>query len=403
MRMGGGWVDEVPEGWTMRRLKYAAAVNPPTRPPGSPADGLVSFLPMEAVGEYGGLDLSIEKGFEAIGSGYTRFQDGDVLIAKITPCFENGKGAIARNLVNGFGCGTTELHVLRPAADTEPRFLFYLTISLPFRDRGTGEMYGAGGQKRVPTEFLRNFAWALPPLEQQREIADFLDRKTAGLDAIIRRRDKLIELLSDRHARAVRRCVLPRAGAAGGDGLPNGWRRVRLKRLVMMRSGEGITSEAIDQSGPFPVYGGNGVRGYTGAFTHSGTHLLIGRQGALCGNVHLARGRFWASEHAIVVTSRVDLDLMWLSALLRALDLNQHSLAAAQPGLAVDRILDLDVPLPPLPDQRAIGRFLTRQSIAVDRLIARARGQVALLRQYRQTLISHAVTGRLPATEPAGV
>src|SRR5690606_12182304 len=133
-----------------------------------------------------------------VGSGYTEFEDGDVVVAKITPCFENGKGALASNLVNGAAFGTTELHVLRPSALRDCRFLFYVTISHLFRRAGEAEMYGAGGQKRVPPEFCKDLPAVLPPEDEQRAIADFLDRETAKIDTLVARKRMLIERLKEK-------------------------------------------------------------------------------------------------------------------------------------------------------------------------------------------------------------
>jgi type I restriction enzyme S subunit len=148
--------------------------------------GLVSFVPMDAVGEYGGIRLEEEKELSEIGSGYTYFCDDDVVVAKITPCFENGKGALAKRLKNKTAFGTTELHVMRADREQlEPEFLFYLTISDLFRKMGESEMYGAGGQKRVPESFIKDFRAGLPSFREQQAIARFLDFKTAQIDALI--------------------------------------------------------------------------------------------------------------------------------------------------------------------------------------------------------------------------
>ena len=130
-----------------------------------------------------------------------------------------------------------------------------------------------------------------------------------------------------------------------GD-VPEHWEIQRLKTVCAMKSGEGITAMSIEDKGEYPVYGGNGLRGYTSEFTHDGDYVLIGRQGALCGNVHIARGQFWASEHAVVTTVFPDHTLEWLSALLEIMNLNQYSIAAAQPGLAVERVMNLWIPVP---------------------------------------------------------
>lgn len=123
----------------------------------------VSFVPMEAIGELGGLNITDGKPLADIGSGYTYFAENDVVIAKITPCFENGKGAIAKGLVNGVAFGTTELHVLRSLDDLLPEFLFYISMSDWFRKLGEAHMYGAGGQKRVPEKFIKDLPTLFPP------------------------------------------------------------------------------------------------------------------------------------------------------------------------------------------------------------------------------------------------
>src|SRR6478672_11821706 len=177
------WLNAIPEGWDQVRGRFVMAVNPP----GRRARELdkteeVSFVPMEAVGEYGGLNLERTKLVDEVGTGYTAFEDGDVVVAKITPCFENGKGAYAQGLKNGVGFGSTELHVLRAGSRLDNGFLFYLTISHSFRALGESEMYGAGGQKRVPPDFAKDFRVPLPPIDDQRTIARFLDGKTAQIN-----------------------------------------------------------------------------------------------------------------------------------------------------------------------------------------------------------------------------
>jgi hypothetical protein len=125
---GVTWLGEVPAKWGLRRVRFVASVNPSrTELKGAPAAD-VSFVPMEAIGEWGGLDLTATKQLAEVANGYTYFREGDVLVAKITPCFENGKSAFARGLLNGIGFGTTELHVLRPSSKLDGR----QTVTRPY-------------------------------------------------------------------------------------------------------------------------------------------------------------------------------------------------------------------------------------------------------------------------------
>ena len=192
---------------------------------------------------------------------------------------------------------------------------------------------------------------------------------------------------------------------------PAHWECRRLKTLCEMQSGEAITAESIEETGEYPVYGGNGLRGYSSTYTHDGEYALIGRQGALCGNVHLVSGRFWASEHAVVTTLHGDHVLEWFVSLLRAMNLNQYSIAAAQPGLSVDRVLNLWAPIPPQPEQAAIARFLDRATSRIDRYIRAKEKLITLLEEQKQAIISDVVTGRIDvrtgrpyaAYKPSGV
>ncbi|MFE4609137.1 restriction endonuclease subunit S [Streptomyces niveus] len=184
-----------------------------------------------------------------------------------------------------------------------------------------------------------------------------------------------------------------------GVHVPVSWRRTKVKHLVSeMRAGDAITSERIEDSGNVPVYGGNGVRGFTEAPTHDGVHVLIGRQGALCGNVHLAKGAFWASEHAIVSTPARNVDARWLAHLLRTMYLGQYSVTAAQPGIGVAQISALDAYLPSLEEQEAIADFLDEQTSRIDTLISKQNQLIDTLRERRAAVISHAVEHRAPNT-----
>ena len=168
-----------------------------------------------------------------------------------------------------------------------------------------------------------------------------------------------------------------------------------------MSAGASITALSIEESGDYPVYGGNGIRGYTPTFTHDGDFALIGRQGALCGNVHLARGRFWASEHAVVAALIPGHDLGWFGAALAAMDLNQYSIAAAQPGLAVDRVMTLSLAVPPAWEQKHLSEHLDHETADLEVAIDRASHEIELLNEYRTRLIADVVTGKLDVREVA--
>ncbi|MGW6644287.1 restriction endonuclease subunit S [Streptomyces iakyrus] len=171
---------------TTVRLRHIAQVNP-----GTPAfdrlnsDGELTFLPMEAVWPDHRLNISQRRVKTAVTTGYTRFQDRDVLVPKITPTFEAGRAVLIEGLLGGLGAGTTELHVLRAGADVDPRFLLYVVNTHSFLKLGQAEMYGVAGQQRVPDDFLRNFPVHLPSMQEQQRIVTFLDDQTAKIDRYV--------------------------------------------------------------------------------------------------------------------------------------------------------------------------------------------------------------------------
>lgn len=177
--------------------------------------------------------------------------------------------------------------------------------------------------------------------------------------------------------------------------IPEEWDAVELDAVCWMKSGEGITEASIDHSYQYPCYGGNGLRGYTYRFTHDGSYALIGRQGALCGNVVGVEGKFFASEHAVVVKAKTGTDIHFLTYTLGRMRLNRFSESSAQPGLSVSKVLKLSVPVPPTEvEQCAIANALSD----VDELISALDRLIAKKRDLKQAAMQQLLTGqtRLP-------
>jgi type I restriction enzyme S subunit len=157
-------------------LGAVAELNP-TKPKGLQPEHLCSFVPMEAVDDYlGAITKPVEKQIGEVNQGYTYFANDDVLFAKITPCMENGKCAIARGLVNNVGFGSTEFHVVRAHEDVMPEWIYYFLRQENVRREAIRHMTGSAGQQRVPIAFLRDLLIPLPPLAEQQRIAGLLRR-----------------------------------------------------------------------------------------------------------------------------------------------------------------------------------------------------------------------------------
>lgn len=174
----------------MARLGDVCIINPKGKSLDDECD--VSFVPMQSVSEDGTVDVTTIRKYGEVKKGFTNFQDGDILFAKITPCMENGKGCIANGLKNGMGFGSTEFHVLRPKSElVTSEWIFYLTSWPEFRKECEKNMTGSAGQKRVPKTFLENYQIDIPSLDEQDRITAQLDKVS---DLIAKRRAQLDKL-----------------------------------------------------------------------------------------------------------------------------------------------------------------------------------------------------------------
>lgn len=164
-------------GWGLTALGNVCSINPKkSRDTRLNNDLVVSFIPMPAVTETGKIDASEIKKYDEVKTGFTYFAENDVLFAKITPCMENGKGAVARGLHSGIGFGSTEFHVLRPiSGKTNPYWIYTLTVFPQFRMDAANNMTGSAGQRRVPASFLENYRVSVPPIELQEQFAAFVE------------------------------------------------------------------------------------------------------------------------------------------------------------------------------------------------------------------------------------
>jgi type I restriction enzyme S subunit len=174
---------ELPEGWEWVRLGEIGTVNPRND---APDDLDAGFVPMTFIqSEHGSIHQFEKKKWKSIKKGYTHFGNDDVALAKITPCFENGKSCVMRGLPNGIGAGTTELHIFRNSFNSvSPFFLLYYLKNPRYLESGKLQMTGSAGQKRIPRSFFSEYPFPLPPLAEQRRIVAKIDQLMARCDEI---------------------------------------------------------------------------------------------------------------------------------------------------------------------------------------------------------------------------
>ena len=190
--------------------------------------------------------------------------------------------------------------------------------------------------------------------------------------------------------------------------IPDSWEWVRIKSIFSMQAGKNVTSADINSEQnevfKYPCYGGNGLRGYVKGYNTEGVFPLVGRQGALCGNVNVARGQFWATEHAVVTDGYGITPYKWQYYFLIALNLNQYATATAQPGLAVSNVVEVPIPLPPLAEQH---RIVAKIEELLPKVKEYGKAQDALNKlnaelpeRLKKSILQEAIEGRLVPQDP---
>jgi type I restriction enzyme S subunit len=291
------------------------------------------------------------------------------------------------------------------------KYLYYYYLSLD-NSKKLRSLY-TGLRKVIHIETFLRTKMPNPPMEEQKQIVKYLDCKLSKIRKFIKEKKKIIDLLKQQKKVFINEAIIGKIKIENGEckvryksvmkpsgiqwveEIPNHWIKCKLKHLGKFKSGDSITSSQIDMKGKYPVYGGNGLRGYFDKYTHDGNYLLIGRQGALCGNVHLVKGRFWASEHAVVVTTNSNVNVDWAKYLIETMNLNQYSQSAAQPGLAIERIINIYTMLPPIEEQKKIVDYIIRITDKIDKSILHINKEISLITEYGIRLISDIVIGKV--------
>jgi len=335
-------------------LGEVCSINPPksevlSRPP----DMVVSFVPMSDLAENRMSFTPKEtKRIAEVGASYTYFADGDVLVAKVTPCFENGKAGVARSLINGIGFGSSEFYVLRPTDRVLSEFVYFCVTSRHFREPAIAQMTGTGGLQRVPKGYLEQFQIPLPPLEVQKEIVAEIEGYHKVIDG----------------ARAVLDNYRPHIP------IHPDWPMVELGKVADCDWGNtNLTKSAYVDDGPYLGVSAAGCDGRVDHAEHKVGTVVLSAIGANCGRVFFPREDFTAIKNTITIKPHPEkADPLYVYRMLSLSTFPRRG--GGQPFIAKGDVLAHQIPLPPLETQRAIVAEIEAEQALVNanrELIAR--------------------------------
>lgn len=436
---GVQWLREVPAHWQIRRIKRIARLNPSkSEVPLKLRNGQAVFLPMERVESDGRFDASGVRPISDLWNGFTYFRRGDVIVAKITPCFENGKGACLDNLPTPFGFGSTEFHVIRPSKAILPAYLHRVTTLSEFRRLGADEMTGAAGQQRVPIEFIANFFCPIPLLLEQTAIVRFLDYTDRRIQRVVRARQRRIRLLEEYKRVLINRAVTGRINVRTGrpyesykdSGLewlgkvPKHWVINPVKRHYVIQLGKMLQTRA---NGPndveLPYLKAQHVQWFSvrtsdtpkmwasprdiQQFGVTSGDLLVceGGEGGRCGVVKEISDGFIIQNALHRVRPRDSCLNEYLQYVLSVIaatgwfeSVNNRATIA---HFTREKFGSLCIPIPEPGEQSAIVQYLDTKTAEINKAITATRSEIDLLREYRTRLIADIVTGKLDVREVA--
>ena len=392
------------------RLRHLVTIGP--RPPiGTELhpDADVTFVPMEAIADgLGGLDISQTRPFSEVVSGsYNYFAEGDLLLAKVTPCFENGKKALAQSLSNGIGYATSEVHVIRPGVDRiHPKYLFYLLCSEDFRAGGIASMTGAGGLSRVSDAAVLNYQPSVTNLPTQKAIADFLDRETARIDQLIEKKQRMVEVLGEREENNVVETIEHIFAES------RAWKISHVCALKRGRFNQRPRNAPEFYDGDFPFLQTSDVAqakkyisGHKQTLTDLGASVsvlfpsnsVLMAIAANVGDVAITKFDAYCPDSVIgfFPTTRLKVDYLYYA--LRSLrsSIATSSTSNARDNINISRLGALKIPVPKHATQDRVSRTLSVQENSTVRLVAVTHTSIERLREFRSALITAAVTGQI--------
>ncbi len=297
-----------------------------------------------------------------------------------------------------FAQGADGVKVLKPKSFWNAKAFYYGFQSI--------EIPNLGYRRHYP--LFKNICIPIPPLNEQQRIVDRIEGLFAKLDEVKEKVQVVIDGFELRKTVILHKAftgeLTERWRKEHGVGLDS-WKKCLIGEVFVLQAGKNISAKEISNQQSdlyrYPCFGGNGVRGYVDRFNCEGEHPIIGRQGALCGNVNLANDRFYATEHAVVVSYKMKVSTSWAYYYLKFLNLNQYATATAQPGLAVSNIVKVPIQYVPFEEQTEISRILDDFLCKEQQAKEAAKAVLVQIDTMKRAILARAFRGELGTNDPA--
>lgn len=370
----------IPQEWEVKKICQIAEINPPKE---KIISQFVVFLSMSDISENGGIIKENIVPQSSIKPGLTFYKKGDIIVAKITPCFENGKGALLNDISEDYGFGSTEFHVIR-CKQCNNQFIYYHTTSYAFRKRLESQMTGSAGQKRVPADSISTYKIAIPPLPEQQKIAEII----STWDKAIEKQSQLIEKLELRK-KGLMQQLLTAKRRLPGFSAP--WKEVKLGEICNITTGK-LDAYAMEDNGIYPFFTCAKDVYKINKYAFDTEALLISGNGEYVGYVHYCKGKFNAYQRTYVLDQFRD-NIFYLKYTLqyylpkRILQTKSNS---NTPYIVIGTLKYMIILEPSMAEQTAIAEVLT----TADHEIELAKQKLELFRQQKHGLMQQLLTGK---------
>ena len=386
------------------RLKYLCKLNPISDK--SLYGQKCTFLPMEKI-LFGTTNNELETIFDKEKSGYTFMKEGYVIRATVTPCFENGKGAVLNSLTNGFAIGSTELMCVKPTK-INAHLLNYIFLSTDFVNHCQKDFKGVGGLKRINQKNALNYEISVSVLEKQDDIVLFLDKNCSKIDkevSLLQQKSILLDeyknaLIYETVTKGIdKNAEMRDSGVEWIGEIPKHWSVNRLKDKLNIQKGAVFTDDLIKDDGVYPyINGGIKPSGLTNSFNCRENTIAVSEGGASSGYSQFMETKFWAGTHCYKINPKRNENSKYYYYLLKGFEkqIQAAKTGSAMPNLQKSKFINLVFSFTSnLKEQNEIVKYLDNETKKIEKQIGLINKKVELLKEYKQSLIYEAVTGQL--------